>query len=168
MTTELGPVTIEVPRDRAGSFTPVVVRKRQCRLGGIDEVVLLLAKGLITGEIAQHFYDIYGAHVPGESAPWRRWQCSRDSDESITDPLRSPAEQQDGRIKSAATSDSTFLQSYEPTSDRRRTSSGSLAHGDTDSVRSAVHRAHGLDLVCQSQCSFSSAETTRIVSSDRS
>ena len=45
--TELGPVTIEVPRDRDGSFEPLVVRKRQRRLSGVDAMVLsLTAKGL--------------------------------------------------------------------------------------------------------------------------
>jgi len=34
--TELGPVEIEVPRDRDGSFEPVIVRKRQRRLDSID------------------------------------------------------------------------------------------------------------------------------------
>src|SRR5207344_1666673 len=38
--TELGPVDIEVPRDRDGSFEPVIVRKRQRRLDSIDEIVL--------------------------------------------------------------------------------------------------------------------------------
>jgi transposase-like protein len=39
-----------VPRDRDGSFEPVIVRKRQRRLNGVDEVVLsLYAKGLKTG-----------------------------------------------------------------------------------------------------------------------
>src|SRR3954464_4778871 len=33
--TEIGPVPIEVPRDRDGSFEPVIVRKRQRRLDGI-------------------------------------------------------------------------------------------------------------------------------------
>src|SRR3954452_25272465 len=40
--TEIGPVEIEVPRDRDASFDPVIVRKRQRRLDGIDEVVLFL------------------------------------------------------------------------------------------------------------------------------
>lgn len=35
--TESGPVEIAVPRDRAGSFEPQLVRKRQRRLGGVDE-----------------------------------------------------------------------------------------------------------------------------------
>ena len=35
--TEIGPVEIEVPRDRDGSFEPVIVRKRKRRLDGIDQ-----------------------------------------------------------------------------------------------------------------------------------
>jgi transposase-like protein len=59
--TELGPVTIEVPRDRDGSFEPLVVRKRQRRLSGVDAMVLsLTAKGLTSGEICAFFADTYG------------------------------------------------------------------------------------------------------------
>ena len=62
--TEIGPVEIEVPRDRDGSFEPVIVPKRKRRLDGIDEIVLsLTARGLTTGEIAAHFSDVYGATV---------------------------------------------------------------------------------------------------------
>lgn len=62
--TEIGPVQIEVPRDRDGSFEPVIVPKRKRRLDGIDEVVLSLsARGLTTGEIAAHFEEVYGAKV---------------------------------------------------------------------------------------------------------
>ena len=62
--TEVGPVQIEVPRDRDGSFEPVIVRKRQRRLDGIDQIALsLTARGLTTGEIAAHFGEVYGAKV---------------------------------------------------------------------------------------------------------
>ena len=62
--TEIGPVQIEVPRDLDASFDPQIVKKRQRRLTGIDEIVLSLsAKGLTTGEIAAHFADVYGATV---------------------------------------------------------------------------------------------------------
>jgi len=62
--TEIGPVEIEVPRDRDGSFEPQIVRKRQRRLDGIDEIVLsLTARGLTTGEVAAHFDEVYGAKV---------------------------------------------------------------------------------------------------------
>ncbi len=62
--TEVGPVQIDVPRDRAGSFEPQIVKKRQRRLDGVDEIVLsLTARGLTTGEVAAHFDDVYGASV---------------------------------------------------------------------------------------------------------
>ncbi len=62
--TEAGPVEVEVPRDRDGSFEPTIVRKRQRRLGGIDGIVLSLsAKGLTTGEISAHLAEVYGASV---------------------------------------------------------------------------------------------------------
>ncbi|WP_322986747.1 IS256 family transposase [Streptomyces sp. S584] len=62
--TEVGPVEIEVPRDRAGTFEPMLVKKRQRRLGGIDEMVLSLsAKGLTHGEISAHLAEVYGADV---------------------------------------------------------------------------------------------------------
>jgi transposase-like protein len=63
-----GPVEIDVPRDRAGSFEPQIVKKRQRRLGEVDEIVLsLYAKGLTTGEISAHFAEIYGASVSKET-----------------------------------------------------------------------------------------------------
>ena len=63
-----GHVEIDVPRDRAGTFEPQIVRKRQRRLSGVDEVVLsLYAKGLTTGEISAHFAEVYGASVSKET-----------------------------------------------------------------------------------------------------
>jgi putative transposase len=64
VTTDVGPVQIEVPRDRAGSFEPQIVKKRQRRLTGVDEMVLSLsAKGLTHGEISAHLAEVYGASV---------------------------------------------------------------------------------------------------------
>jgi transposase-like protein len=63
-----GHMEIEVPRDREGTFTPQIVRKRQRRLSGVDEMVIsLYAKGLTTGEISAHFAEIYGASVSKET-----------------------------------------------------------------------------------------------------
>ena len=57
-----------------GTFTPVIVAKRQRRLNDVDTVVLsLYAKGLTTGEISAHFAEVYGASV------------SRDTVSRITD-----------------------------------------------------------------------------------
>ena len=62
--TAVGPVQIDVPRDRDGTFEPVIVRKRQRRLDDVDQIVLsLTARGLTTGEVSAHFADVYGASV---------------------------------------------------------------------------------------------------------
>jgi putative transposase len=68
LTDSTGHVEIDVPRDRAGTFEPQIVKKRQRRLNGVDEIVLsLYAKGLTTGEISAHFAEIYGASVSKET-----------------------------------------------------------------------------------------------------
>ena len=64
LTDAAGEVTIEVPRDRAGTFDPVIVKKRQRRLSDVDAVaVSLYAKGLTTGAISAHFAEVYGASI---------------------------------------------------------------------------------------------------------
>jgi putative transposase len=62
--TDIGPVEIDVPRDRNAEFEPRIVAKRQKRLTGVDEMVISLsAKGLTTGEISAHLAEVYGAEV---------------------------------------------------------------------------------------------------------
>lgn len=68
VTTEIGPVKLDVPRDRDSSFEPQLVRKRQRRLHGVDEMVIsLTAKGLTTGEVSAHLAEVYGASVSRET-----------------------------------------------------------------------------------------------------
>ena len=68
LTEATGQVTTRVPRDRDGTFQPVIVKKRQRRLNGVDEIVLsLYANGLTTGEISAHFAQIYGVSVSKET-----------------------------------------------------------------------------------------------------
>jgi putative transposase len=62
--TETGPVALETPRDRAGTFEPQIVRKGQRRLDGIDKIVLgLYAKGMSTRDITAHLAEIYDVDV---------------------------------------------------------------------------------------------------------
>lgn len=62
--TEVGDVRVAVPRDRAGSFDPVTVPVGQRRLSGLDQMVIsLYAKGLTTGDIASHLFDVYDQQV---------------------------------------------------------------------------------------------------------
>jgi len=66
--TDVGPVQIEVPRDRDASFAPQVVAKRQRRLAGVSDLVIsLVAKGLTTGEVAAHLAEIYDIQVSRET-----------------------------------------------------------------------------------------------------
>ena len=62
--TEHGPVRIDTPRDRNGSFEPQIVRKRQRRFEGFDEKILALySRGLSTRDIEAHLAEIYGVKV---------------------------------------------------------------------------------------------------------
>ncbi|MDR1392717.1 MAG: IS256 family transposase [Bifidobacteriaceae bacterium] len=68
VTTEVGPVEVDVPRDRDSSFEPVIVKKRQRRLTGVDEIVLsLTARGLTSGEVSAHLAEVYGTSVSKET-----------------------------------------------------------------------------------------------------
>ncbi len=58
--TEIGDVDVRVPRDRNGTCEPVTVPVGQRRLSGLDQMVIsLYAKGLTTGDIAAHLFDVY-------------------------------------------------------------------------------------------------------------
>ncbi len=66
--TDIGPVQIEVPRDREASFEPRLVAKRARRLSGVEDLVVSLsAKGLTHGEICAHLAEVYGAQVSKET-----------------------------------------------------------------------------------------------------
>jgi transposase-like protein len=59
--TDTGPMALEVPRDRNGSFAPQLVPKRQRRLEGFDDKVLsLYARGLSTREMQGPLEALYG------------------------------------------------------------------------------------------------------------
>ena len=62
--TDDGPVTIAVPRDRAGTFAPVLIPKHARRLAGFDDKVLALyARGLSTRDIQKFLEEIYAIEV---------------------------------------------------------------------------------------------------------
>ena len=62
--TEVGEVTIQVPRDRSGTFEPKIVPKHARRLSGFDEAVIsLYAKGMTTGDIAAHLAEVYDTEI---------------------------------------------------------------------------------------------------------
>jgi transposase-like protein len=62
--TEVGGIELEVPRDRAGSFSPKIVRKGQTRLDGFNErIIALYARGMTTRDIRAHLREMYDVEV---------------------------------------------------------------------------------------------------------
>jgi transposase-like protein len=59
-----GPITLEVPRDREGTFEPKIVGKHQRELAGFsDKILSMYARGMTTREIGEHLKEIYGTEV---------------------------------------------------------------------------------------------------------
>ena len=66
--TDLGPVEINTPRDRDGSFEPRLVGKRQTRLAGLDDKILgLYAGGMTVRDISAHLSELYGTEIGRDS-----------------------------------------------------------------------------------------------------
>jgi putative transposase len=62
--TDQGPLEIDVPRDRDGSFEPQLVKKRQTHFRGFDEKILALyARGMTVRDIQGHLEELYGLEV---------------------------------------------------------------------------------------------------------
>ena len=65
--TEDGPVRIEVPRDREGSFEPVLIPKHERRFTGFDDkIVAMYARGMTVREIRAFLAEQYGTEVSPE------------------------------------------------------------------------------------------------------
>jgi putative transposase len=62
--TDDGSVDLSIPRDRAGTFEPVLVPKGVTRLDGFDnKIISLYARGLSVREIQAHLKELYGTEV---------------------------------------------------------------------------------------------------------
>lgn len=62
--TDQGPIVVEVPRDRDGSFEPQLVPKHQRVFNGFDDkIVSMYARGMTTREIQAHLKEIYGVEI---------------------------------------------------------------------------------------------------------
>jgi putative transposase len=82
--TEVGPVRVAVPRDRDGSFDPVLVPKQVRRSDGLDAVITsLYAKGMSVRDIARHVrqttgvdlsHDTISRVTDGALEAMREWQ----------------------------------------------------------------------------------------------
>ena len=65
--TDEGPLRIDVPRDRAGSFEPQLIPKHERRFAGFDErIVSMYARGMTVREIQGHLAQMYSVEVSPE------------------------------------------------------------------------------------------------------
>jgi putative transposase len=79
--TDRGPVQVNTPRDRDGSFEPKLVGKRETRLAGLDEKILgLYAGGMTVRDISAHLAELYGIEI------------ARDTISNVTDAILADVE----------------------------------------------------------------------------
>ena len=68
LTSKVGSIAIDVPRDRKSEFTPAIVKKRQKDIGGFEELILsMYAKGMSTRDIQHHVKEIYNHDISPET-----------------------------------------------------------------------------------------------------
>ena len=61
---EFGEIDLAVPRDRNGTFEPVIVPKGETRFKGFDDkIISMYARGMTTRDIQSHLEEIYGVEV---------------------------------------------------------------------------------------------------------
>ncbi len=64
ITSEYGEQEIRVSRDRNGEFEPMIVKKHQSNVSGIeDQIIAMYAKGVSTRDIQDHLLNLYGVEV---------------------------------------------------------------------------------------------------------
>ncbi len=62
--TEHGPVRVELPRDRDGSFAPILIPKHERRFTGFDDrIIAMYARGMSVREIQAFLAESYGTEV---------------------------------------------------------------------------------------------------------
>src|ERR1700761_8653159 len=61
---EAGEMTIDVPRDRNGTFEPQLIEKHQTRFEGFDDKILsMYARGMTVRDIQGHLHEMYSVEV---------------------------------------------------------------------------------------------------------
>lgn len=67
VTSSLGEIDLDIPRDRKGEFEPQAVKKNQTDISNIeDQVLSMYAKGMTTRDMSTHLRDVYGVEASAE------------------------------------------------------------------------------------------------------
>jgi putative transposase len=64
--TDDGPLRLEIPRDRDGSFEPILIPKHKRRFTGFDDIVAMYARGMTMREIQGFLREHYRTEVSAE------------------------------------------------------------------------------------------------------
>lgn len=68
VSTSVGDVVLDIPRDRDGSFTPMLVPKGARRVGGLDDMIIsLYAGGMTVRDIEHHLVTTIGTEISRET-----------------------------------------------------------------------------------------------------
>ena len=64
VTSSMGDIDLDIPRDRDGDFEPQIVKKHQTDISSIeDQVLTMYAKGMTTRDITEHLHSVYGVEA---------------------------------------------------------------------------------------------------------
>jgi len=64
VTSSMGGIELDIPRDRNGEFDPQIVKKHQTDISSIeDQVLSMYAKGMTTRDISEHLMSVYGVEA---------------------------------------------------------------------------------------------------------
>ena len=67
VTSSLGEIDLDIPRDRKGEFEPQAVKKNQTDISNIeDQILSMYAKGMTTRDISAHLKSVYGVDASAE------------------------------------------------------------------------------------------------------
>ena len=67
VTSSLGDIDLDIPRDRKSEFEPQIVKKSQTDISNIeDQVLSMYAKGMTTRDISSHLKSVYGVDASAE------------------------------------------------------------------------------------------------------
>ena len=68
VSSKLGPIVIDVPRDRDADFAPAIIKKRQKHLDGFEDLILsMYSKGMSTRDIQYHVKELYNYDISPET-----------------------------------------------------------------------------------------------------
>ena len=84
-------MALDMPRDRAGTFTPALVPKGERRLGGLSDIIIsLYAGGMTVRDICHHLHRVYGTELSPDTV-WMMKRYAPSEGRTSSPPMVAPA-----------------------------------------------------------------------------